>query len=184
MVTKKEFLHRDLKKIFPSISPRTLIYWVERGLISPTIKTASGRGTARKYSYGNLIEIACINELLCQGLPFSRIKFIVESQAYRSIIEGEKWDSVLWLVRRNGDHARGDDTSFYSNFGSSSFEDFFENALSSSKGGELAFRVGKADVEAGNRIERDQLEGIRDWNSITFINFANFNKSLKGKVSL
>ena len=53
-----EFTHGDLRKIFPWIKSRTLIYWVERGLFKPDITEASGRGTTRKYSYKNLIEIA------------------------------------------------------------------------------------------------------------------------------
>jgi len=95
-----EFFHRDLTRIFPWISPRTLIYWVERGLVQPSIENASGRGSARRYSYSNLIEIAFINELLSIGLPFSKIQRIVKTKEYREIIENHRWDSVFWEYMR------------------------------------------------------------------------------------
>ena len=93
---KTEFIHRDLIKIFPWISPRTLIYWVERGLLRPTFEDASGRGSSRKYSYKNLMEIASISELLRRGLPFAAIKRIIKSKEYGDIIENEKWDQIFW----------------------------------------------------------------------------------------
>ena len=93
---KNEFVHKDLKKIFPWISPRTLIYWVERGLVKPSFADASGRGSSRRYSYTNLIEIAFIGELLRRGLPFTEIKRILDTEEYKKIIDKEKWDSVYW----------------------------------------------------------------------------------------
>ena len=96
---KSEFLHRDLKKIFPWVSPRTIIYWAERGLVTPSVD-ASGRGSARKYSYSNLIEIAVINELLGWNISFSKIKFILSNDLYRNIINDQKWDNIFWVSRQ------------------------------------------------------------------------------------
>jgi len=78
MYLKKQFVHKEVLKIFPWIKPRTLISWSERGLVTPELEDASGRGTKRKYSYKNLIEIGFVCELLEYGIPFSTIKEFLE----------------------------------------------------------------------------------------------------------
>jgi DNA-binding transcriptional MerR regulator len=95
---KSEFLHRDLMKIFPTIKPRTIISWAERRLIEPDIRDASGRGSSRRYSYENLIEIAFISELASLELPFARIKHVVRSEKFREIVKKHKWDQVLCIA--------------------------------------------------------------------------------------
>ena len=75
----REFVHKEVLKIFPWINPRTLISWSERGLITPDFdKGGAGRGIRRRYSYFNLLEIAFVDELLTYGMPFSVIKAIIE----------------------------------------------------------------------------------------------------------
>ena len=76
----REFVHKEVLKIFPWIKPRTLISWSERGLIQPEYKEASGRGTRRRYSYQNLIEIGFISELLDYGIPFNMIRIFIQDQ--------------------------------------------------------------------------------------------------------
>jgi len=73
-----QFVHREVLKIFPWIKSRTLISWSERGLIIPEFEEASGRGTRRRYSYQNLIEIGFVSELLNYGIPFSMISNFIE----------------------------------------------------------------------------------------------------------
>lgn len=80
MNQKREFVHREVLKIFPWIKSRTLISWSERGLIKPEFEDASGRGTRRRYSYQNLIEIGFVSELLNYGIPFSMISNFIEQE--------------------------------------------------------------------------------------------------------
>jgi len=98
---KIEFLHGDLKKIFPKIHPRTLIYWVERGLLQPAFEEASGRGSRRRFSFNNLIEIGFLGELLSHGITFSVIKRIVESTNYKMVFEKEEFDTVFWFFKQS-----------------------------------------------------------------------------------
>ena len=84
----EQYLHRDILKVFPWIKPRTLISWSERGLVKPLGK-AYGRGSARVYSYSNLVEIGIISELLSFGMPFTIIGNIMTS----------KFDTVFWFCR-------------------------------------------------------------------------------------
>jgi DNA-binding transcriptional MerR regulator len=93
---KTEFLFKDLKKIFPWISPRTLISWAERGLVKPFFGNAAGRGTSRRYSYENLIEIAFISELLKYKISFSIISDITNTSEFKTIISEKKWDTIFW----------------------------------------------------------------------------------------
>ena len=56
------------------ITPRTIHYYTDEGLITPEIANPKGKGTTRKYSAKNLLEILVIRELVKLGLNLSRIK--------------------------------------------------------------------------------------------------------------
>jgi DNA-binding transcriptional MerR regulator len=96
------FLHRNLIKIFPYVKPRTIISWTERGLLKPDYEDASGKGSSRRYSYRNLLEIAFISELFSYGLPFSMVKNIVDSTQYKEVISSENQEKVLWVEQTVG----------------------------------------------------------------------------------
>jgi DNA-binding transcriptional MerR regulator len=96
---KKEFLHRDVMKIFTWIKSRTLMSWTERGLLTPTFGDAAGPGTSRRYAFPNLIEIAFINELLSYGMAFSMIKIYINQKIYKEMIESQNWDMIFWVKR-------------------------------------------------------------------------------------
>ena len=97
---KKEFLHRDVRKIFPWIKPRTLMSWTERGLLTPTYGDAAGPGTSRRYAFQDLIEIAFINELLSYGMAFSNIKLYTSQDMYKEMIENQDWNMIFWIKRQ------------------------------------------------------------------------------------
>lgn len=84
---------------------RTLISWSERGLIEP-LRDASGRGSARAYSYTNLIEIGIINELLQYGVPFTNIQLSMRSANMKKLLKNKTWDMVFWIS--NGTTGRFD----------------------------------------------------------------------------
>lgn len=97
---KSQFQHKDLLRLFPTIKPRTLISWTERGLIKPEFEDASGRGSSRRYSYKNLIEIAFMRDLLKFGIPFSVLKNIADSSEFKTTMSRHKWGSVFCIAHK------------------------------------------------------------------------------------
>lgn len=53
---------------------RQLAYWDTTGLVSPSLKSASGRGSRRLYSVENIIELKILTKLLNSPLPLQRIR--------------------------------------------------------------------------------------------------------------
>ena len=53
---------------------RQLAYWDKTGLVSPSLKSASGRGSRRLYSIEDIIEIKILVRLLDSPLPLQRIR--------------------------------------------------------------------------------------------------------------
>ena len=97
------YLHRDVLKIFRSVKARTLISWCERGLITPDVSDASGRGSSRVYSFFNLIQIGVTHEFLRYGIPFSVIGSVMNDQITAKLRESNDFDVVLWTYLRTPD---------------------------------------------------------------------------------
>jgi DNA-binding transcriptional MerR regulator len=51
-----------------------LVYWDKTGLVSPSLKTASGRGSRRLYSVDDIFELKILMKLLDSSLPLQRIR--------------------------------------------------------------------------------------------------------------
>jgi len=71
---KSVYQHKDILKVFPDLSARSLVSWTEKGLLVPFHGDAKGRGTVRKYSFNNIVEAGIIRELMALGLIFRDIK--------------------------------------------------------------------------------------------------------------
>ncbi len=56
------------------ISYRQLDYWARTGLLRPSIADAHGSGTQRRYSYGDLVELKVIKQLLDAGLKLQQAR--------------------------------------------------------------------------------------------------------------
>src|SRR3974377_1865027 len=50
------------------ITYRQLDYWARTGLLRPSIADATGSGSKRRYSYGDVLELKVIKRLLAAGL--------------------------------------------------------------------------------------------------------------------
>jgi DNA-binding transcriptional MerR regulator len=72
------------------ISPRTIQFYTDQGLLIPEVANPSGRGTTRKYSRKNLVELLIIRELANYGLSLDKIKSIM-TQAQETGL-AKKWD--------------------------------------------------------------------------------------------
>jgi DNA-binding transcriptional MerR regulator len=94
----KTYRWKDIKKYYPELCQRTVMSWMERGLIKP-YKDATGRGTKRIYSLGNMVEIGIMRALLNIGLPFRMIMQVANSSAYRATIESNQYRNESWLIR-------------------------------------------------------------------------------------
>ena len=53
---------------------RQLEHWGETGLVSPSIRSASGRGSRRLYSIEDILELKILMRLLDSSLPLQRIR--------------------------------------------------------------------------------------------------------------
>jgi DNA-binding transcriptional MerR regulator len=51
-----------------------LVYWDKTGLVSPSLRTASGRGSRRLYSVEDIFELKILMKLLDSSLPLQRIR--------------------------------------------------------------------------------------------------------------
>lgn len=62
------------------ISGSSIQMYTDRGIITPKISNPSGRGTIRKYSDENLVELLLIKELQKFGIPLKKIEKIIKSK--------------------------------------------------------------------------------------------------------
>ncbi|MCC7076171.1 MAG: MerR family transcriptional regulator [Acidimicrobiia bacterium] len=56
------------------ISYRQLDHWARKGLVLPSVASASGSGSQRRYSYQDLVELKIIKSLREAGLSLQRIE--------------------------------------------------------------------------------------------------------------
>jgi DNA-binding transcriptional MerR regulator len=56
------------------VSYRQLDYWARTDLVTPSITPASGSGSKRAYSYGDVLEVKVIKSLLDSGLSLARAR--------------------------------------------------------------------------------------------------------------
>jgi DNA-binding transcriptional MerR regulator len=60
------------------ITYRQLDYWARTGLLVPSIATAKGSGTKRRYSYHDVLELKVIKQLLDAGVSLQRARQAVD----------------------------------------------------------------------------------------------------------
>jgi DNA-binding transcriptional MerR regulator len=60
------------------VTYRQLDYWARTELVTPSIRPASGSGSKREYSYGDVLEVKVIKSLLSSGVSLSRARQAVE----------------------------------------------------------------------------------------------------------
>jgi DNA-binding transcriptional MerR regulator len=72
------------------ISSRTIQFHTDQGLLVPEVSNPKGRGTTRKYSRKNLVELLIIRELANYGLTLEKIKSIMRLAQKTGL--AQKWD--------------------------------------------------------------------------------------------
>jgi DNA-binding transcriptional MerR regulator len=88
------------------ITYRQLDYWARTGLLRPSIAEATGSGSQRRYSYGDVLELKVIKRLLDAGLKLQQARRAVE--CLRGELGGDLASSQLVLVGSRSVLARSD----------------------------------------------------------------------------
>jgi DNA-binding transcriptional MerR regulator len=60
------------------ITYRQLDYWARTGLLTPTLATAKGSGSKRRYDYTDVLEVKVIKSLLDSGISLQRARRAVD----------------------------------------------------------------------------------------------------------
>jgi len=61
------------------ITYRQLDYWAREGLMRPSLAEATGSGSRRRYSYGDLVTLRTIKRLLDSGLRLDKIRSVIHT---------------------------------------------------------------------------------------------------------
>src|SRR5665811_2552286 len=80
------------------ITYRQLDYWARTGLLRPSITDATGSGSQRRYSYGDVLELKVIKRLLDAGLKLRQARQAVECLRAVSYTHLRAHETVLDLV--------------------------------------------------------------------------------------
>jgi DNA-binding transcriptional MerR regulator len=72
------------------ISYRQLDYWARTGLLEPSVRTASGSGSARLYGFRDILVLKIIKRLLDAGVSLQNIRVAVEHLRSRGASDLEK----------------------------------------------------------------------------------------------
>jgi DNA-binding transcriptional MerR regulator len=56
------------------ITYRQLDYWARTGLLTPSLQPASGSGSQRRYSFGDIVQLKVVKRLLDAGMSLKKIR--------------------------------------------------------------------------------------------------------------
>jgi DNA-binding transcriptional MerR regulator len=69
------------------ITYRQLDYWARTGLVAPTIRSASGSGSQRLYSFKDILVLKVVKRLLDAGVSLQNIRVAVEALRSRGVAD-------------------------------------------------------------------------------------------------
>jgi len=86
------------------ITPQTVAFYANSGLIKPEVSNPKGRGTRRKYSKGNLLEFLVLRELSSHNIPLRMCKKLMRSMKFKNFDDyiNENWK--IALTTNNGEY--------------------------------------------------------------------------------
>lgn len=73
---KNEFTKKEVAEVL-GMKPNTIAFYTNEGLIIPEIANPVGRGTRRKYSKNNLVEILLLRTLTSHGISLGNIEYVI-----------------------------------------------------------------------------------------------------------
>ena len=56
------------------VTPKQVVYWDALGIVKPSVSPATGRGSQRLYSYGDLVALSAVRSLRDQGVSLQKIR--------------------------------------------------------------------------------------------------------------
>lgn len=62
-----------------SLTPRQLDHWARLGFLRPSVREASGYGSARRYSFSDIVKLRVAARLRASGVGLARIRRCVEA---------------------------------------------------------------------------------------------------------
>ena len=72
------------------ITYRQLDYWARTGLVEPSIRTATGSGSARLYGFRDILVLKIVKRLLDAGVSLQNIRTAVDHLRSRGVTELER----------------------------------------------------------------------------------------------
>jgi len=91
------------------ITQRRLDYWDERGLVSPSIRKAHGKGTDRTYAFNDLVKLSVVKRLRDAGLSLGKIDSAIKILRRRR--GGDPLADTLLIAEGKSVQVRTDDPS-------------------------------------------------------------------------
>src|SRR5213595_3187526 len=67
------------------ISYRQLDYWARTGLVTPSVRDASGSGTQRLYSFRDMVVLKVVKRLLDAGVSLQNIRKAIDTLRSRGV---------------------------------------------------------------------------------------------------
>ncbi len=65
------------------VSQRCLDYWADRGIVTPSVQRAAGKGSERRYAFDDLVKLALVKRLREAGLSLQKIRKGLEAMRRR-----------------------------------------------------------------------------------------------------
>ena len=117
------------------ITYRQLDYWARTDLLTPSIQDASGSGSQRRYSFGDIVQLKVVKRLLDAGMSLKKIRQAMD--ILRSELESDQPLADVTLL--------SDGSSIYAAHSATEVVDVF-------RGGQGVFGIAVGPVE-------EELEG-------------------------
>ena len=115
----RSYTSRQAQEI-AGITYRQLDYWARTNLVQPSVTSAEGSGSRRAYSYGDLLRLRVIKDLLDNGVGLPQIRDVFKNHRHilgedlaggRLVISGDEVlfmkgpDELVALLQRPGQQA-------------------------------------------------------------------------------
>ena len=91
------YIRKEASEI-TQIRARTIQYYTDRGFVKPDVAAPTGRGTTRRYSRKNLVELSFIRELSAHGYTLEKIEIIMRVVRRRLDKYWDKSDDKPWAT--------------------------------------------------------------------------------------
>ncbi|MDH3540802.1 MAG: MerR family transcriptional regulator, partial [Acidimicrobiia bacterium] len=77
------------------ITYRQLDYWARTGLITPSIQSAQGSGSQRRYSFTDIVQLKVVKRLLDAGMSLKKIRQAIDILAQQMQTDSPLADVTL-----------------------------------------------------------------------------------------